>query len=173
MTRRRQAGFTLIEMMVVIVIIAILSAMVIGVNSRTYGASAQSVSDQIAQLANLGKMRAVSQRRWHRMELTNAAARLYQCSTTGMATCLSTNWQMVNGMSFTGGTTVWDMSTTVYGSGGAGISASNTGLDGIIDFSPDGSTTGGTIFVTDSAGAKQWRVVVYKATGAAYVRSGW
>jgi Tfp pilus assembly protein FimT len=163
----------LIELMMVLAIIAVLSGLLIGVNSRTYGASAQSVSDQIAQLANLGKMRAVSQRRWHRLEITPTVARLFQCSTTGMATCIATNWQMVNGMTFSGGTTVWDESTTVYGTATSGITAANTGLDAVIDFSPDGSTTGATIFVTDNAGAHRYRVVIYKATGAAYVRAGW
>ena len=170
---RSQRGFTLIELMVVVAIIAILSAMLIGVNSRTYGASAQSVSDQVAELANLGKMRAVSQRRWHRLELTNTVARLYQCSTTGMATCLAANWQMINGMTFTGGTQIWDESSTVYATASSSVTAINSGLDGVIDFSPDGSTTGGTIFVTDNVGAHRFRVIVYKATGAAYVRSGW
>jgi len=170
---RRQRGFTLIELMVVLAIIAILSGLLIGVNSRTYGASAQTVSDQIAQLANLGKMRAVSQRRWHRMEITNTVARLYQCATTGMTVCTAANWQMINGMTFTGGTQVWDESTTVFGTGSSSVAAISTGLDAVIDFSPDGSTTGGTIFVTDNANAHPYRVLIYKATGAAYVRSGW
>ena len=170
---RGQRGFTLLELMVVVVIIAILSALLIGVSSRTYGASAQAVSDQVSSMANLGKQRAVAQRRWHRLEVTNTALRLYQCSTTGMATCATTGWQMINGVTFTGGTQAWDEKPTVYGTATSGITALNSGLDGVIDFSPDGSTTGGTIFITDNAGAHRFRVIIYKATGAAYVRSGW
>jgi len=48
--------------------------------------------------------------------------------------------------------TVWDASSTVYASAGAAVSQ-HADVDFMIDFRPDGSSTGGTIFVTDSANA--------------------
>jgi hypothetical protein len=98
--------------------------------------------------------------------------KLWQSTTTGLTT--PTTWQLVQTTNYGGNTTVWDGNSTVYASSGsAGISAANTALDFNVDFSPDGSSTGATLFVTDSAGAHRWRVLVYKATGTSYDRENW
>jgi prepilin-type N-terminal cleavage/methylation domain-containing protein len=171
-TRSTQSGFTLIELMVVVVIIAIISALVIGVQSRTYGASAQSVADQAVNDANLARMRAVSTRRWHRLEVTSNQIKLWQSSVTGLTT--PTTWQLVQTTNFpTGGATIWDGSTTVYYNAGVASVSQNTAVDFLIDFSPDGSSTGGTLFVTDNKGVRKWRVILYKSTGTAYDRESW
>lgn len=170
--RQTQRGFTLIELMVVVAIIAIISALVIGVNSRTYGAGAQSVADQVTSDANLARMRAVSTRRWHRLEVTSNMLKLWQSSVTGLST--PTTWQLVQTTNFpTGGATVWDVSGTVYYNAGVASISQNTSVDYNIDFSPDGSSTGGTVFVTDNKGAHKWRVILYKSTGTAYDRESW
>jgi len=174
MTPRRssQRGFTLIEMMVVVVIIAILAALMIGVQSRTYGASAQSVADQLTSDANFARMRAVSTRRWHRLEITSNQVKLWQSSVTGLTA--PTMWQLVHTTNFpTGGATVWDVSGTVYYAAGVASVTQNTVVDYSINFSPDGSSEGGTMFVTDNKGAHRWRVILYKSTGTAYDREAW
>jgi prepilin-type N-terminal cleavage/methylation domain-containing protein len=176
----RQRGFTLIEMMVVLTIIAILSALVISVQPRTYGASAESVANQIVSFANIGKMRAVSTRHYQRLEITPTSATLWQWSELGMTvpagSCttspVSHCWQLVQTMSFGSKSTVWDTSTTVYATAGASVSQNGT-LDSYFDFKPDGSSTGGTIFVTDMNGAKRWRVLIYRVTGSSYTRETW
>ena len=40
-------------------------------------------------------------------------------------------------------------------------------------FKPDGSSTGGTIFITDMQHNKEYRVLVYRITGSAYARQSW
>jgi prepilin-type N-terminal cleavage/methylation domain-containing protein len=171
MKRASQHGFTLIELMVVVAIIAILSGFVISINKRTYGASANSVADQLVSNASLAKMRAVSTRRWHRLTVSSNSAQLWQATTTGLTTPVA--WGLIQATNFPGGTTVWSCSTTVYAAAGTASVSQGTGLPFNLDFSPDGSSTGATCFITDDRAAKKWRVIVYKATGGSYDRESW
>ncbi len=171
MKRNSQHGFTLIEMMVVVAIIAILSGLMISINKRTYGASASEVADQVVSDVTTAKMRAVSTRRWHRLIIRNSNAQLWQATTTGLAT--PSAWGLVRTTNFSGGTTVWSCSSTVYATSGTASVTQNTSLQFNLDFSPDGSSTGATCFVTDDQNKQKWRVIVYKATGGAYDRELW
>ena len=180
MRERRQGGFTLIELMVVVAVIAVISAMLMGVSGRSYGANPRNFSDQLTQTLGLAKLRAVSTRKWHRVEITPTTITLWQWSNTGMTipagTCTtppSVNcWEAVQVVTVPKGVTMWNASTTVYGSGGASPTQSST-LDFNFDFKPDGSSTGGTAFINDSANARPWRVLVYHATGSSYARETW
>ena len=181
--RRSQRGFTLIEMMVVVMIIAVLSALLVSVNSTTYGASSTNVADEVVMEMNLCKMRAVSSRHWHRCQITNttttsgttSSVTIYQWPTSGMTVPSGNLWQNVSGVDIGANVAFWDASTTVCVSSpctGA-PTAENTSLVFNMDFRPDGSSTGGTIYISDVQHNKLYRVVVYTATGSSYARNSW
>ncbi|HET9992733.1 MAG TPA: GspH/FimT family pseudopilin [Kofleriaceae bacterium] len=181
---------TLIELMIVVGIIAVFAALMVGVNSQTYGASATSTADQIAADFNLCKMRAVSTRRWHRCQIggpsatttdpnaINNALVIMQWQDIGMkdpALTPSGLWATVQVDQLGVGVAAWDANTTVCVTAPcAGAPATqNTALAFDMYFRPDGSSTGGTVYVTEPSRNKSYRVVVYRATGSSYARNTW
>lgn len=179
---KSQRGFTLVEMMVVVAIIAILAGLMIGVSSRTYGASAQNVADQINQTITFTRTRSISTRRYHYVEVQPNQIQVWQWGSYGMSTPVPSTcpacWQLVQQVKIPGGVLVWNAETTVHTTTGTTPSQDtslDTGQTGIsaFYFKPDGSSTGGTIFVTDTQQSKKYRVLIYPVTGSSYAREGW
>ncbi|MFT3696384.1 MAG: prepilin-type N-terminal cleavage/methylation domain-containing protein [Kofleriaceae bacterium] len=197
--RTRQRGVTLIELMIVVGIIAVFGALMFGMRTQTYGANPAGVSEQIAADFNLCKMRAASTRRWHRCivetgtfdtsesaSLVTSRVSMWQWQQTGMKVPATNNttscdpvtnpcWQLVQTDNIGRGTTVWDGSAAVCATAPCTGSptSQNSSLSFNIDFRPDGSSTGGTVYITEPGRNRNYRVVVYKATGASYARNSW
>ena len=167
---RASRGFTLIELVVVIAILSVLSGLVIGLRATPFGASAQTVSSRLSSVMGLAKMRAIATQRYIRVEVQAQTATIWQSTQTGMVT--PTAWQFYQQVTIPNGVSVWNGSTTVYATAGSSVTQ-NTALDVTFDFRPDSSSTGGTLFVSDTANAHPYRVLVYQATGSAYARALW
>lgn len=172
--------------MTVVAIILILASINFSINGQSYGGNPMTTSAELVNALNTCKMRAISSRRWHRCQVQSQSLTVYQWSSTGMTSpgsaptaCGSPAtppcYYQVQNYALNNPVTIWDGSTTICtASPCAGApSSANSSLVFNFDFRPDGSSTGGTIFITDVHQNNPYRVLVYKSTGSSYARSGW
>ena len=80
--------------------------------------------------------------------------------------------KLVSRTKLEGNAKIWNVDNTVKSSSGNTVTM-NASLNTTMTFKPDGSSSGGTIYVTDNAHAKEYRVLVYKATGSSYAKQTW
>jgi prepilin-type N-terminal cleavage/methylation domain-containing protein len=166
----RQRGFTLIELMVVIAIIAILGAVVAGASKRQIGANARNASESIASTLAFAKLRASATRRVQRVQLEPHRISVWSAPQTGLFAPISGTWDMIEAKTFPTSVTIANVVAGAVTTTGASITADGA-LAAIIDIRPDGQATASTAYITD--GKDAWRVLVYHITGGSTARQGW
>jgi prepilin-type N-terminal cleavage/methylation domain-containing protein len=181
--RRPEHGFTLVELMVAVAIVVIFMSIVFSLTLTNYGGNAQNVSDSIAAQFSLARMRAVSTKRAHAVELkqtsgTQGSVTVWQCNTLGMISptpplnlsCTG----MVNELDLPPNIMIWNAVTGANSTPTGGPAQAAYPFDMFVQVSADGtSPTGATVYVTDRQEKSKFRVLLYTITGASYDRPLW
>ena len=157
--------------MVVVAIVGILMTIaVFTIGSSDYGGT-HGFADSIAAECETARLRALSTRRWQRLEITSTGVELWQSDTEGLAD--PTGYELVRSIAAPRDIEVMAIDDRTHIVKGDSVPSVGTGLDGSINFAPDGIAEAATVFVGNTRDDTRARVAVYRATGSVYVFEGW
>jgi prepilin-type N-terminal cleavage/methylation domain-containing protein len=166
-------GFTLIEVAVVIMIIGILAGVaVVFVKPRSQAETARGYAHEIAALCDAARQRAVATRTRQRIAVEADQVVHTQAAGPGLKGDLDISPLPIGRTPVPSQVVISSMDATAHDASGSGPTP-GAGLPGLIDFEPDGSASEATVFVSDFRSEDRARVVIYPATGSAYVYYEW
>ena len=169
--KHRQGGFSLVELMTVMAIVGVLSTIaMVTMNPGKNANAVEGYADMIAARFDIGRQRAQATGRYQRMELTTAGLFHYQATTTGLAAPAA--WELIYTMYAPRDVAIHAYEAVPQLSAGQ-TPAAGLGLPANLDFSPDASSTGSTVYVGNTSDDQRSRVVVYGATAAVHAYDDW
>lgn len=179
--RSAQRGFTLIEMMTVLAIIAVLTALFAGMASPGAGTPRTS-SEEAVGVLQFARLRAESTRVIHSVKFdSNQTISVWEATVStsdptpvvGYATPVA--WGLVQNITLPANAKLFAAYPTTYAAGAVPGPTLNANLPFEIQFYPDGGTNkGATILIGDqNTNSTAFRIAVFRTTGGAIAREGW
>jgi hypothetical protein len=145
---------------------------VVFVKPRGVAETARGYAHEIAALCDAARQRAVATRTKQRIVVEADQVVHQQASGPGLVVDLNVDPQTIGRTPVPSQVVISSMDSTAHDSSGSDPTP-GTGLPGAIDFEPDGSASEATVFVSDFRSEDRARVVIYPATGSAYVYYEW
>ena len=168
--RPRQQGFTLIEMMVVVAIIGVVSAIAVQIPEED-DATVDGVAAQVSTELDQSRLRSIADHRWQRMIVSGKTVTFQVGNTIGMVP--PTTWTLDRAISVPSNVQLVAIGSTSAIDPLGGAPSAGTGFTSGITFAPDGSSVPRTIYFDNVRGTSPTRVVVFATTGTVLTRSGW
>lgn len=178
---RRERGFTLIELMTVLAIIAILT-MVLATMASPGAGTPRTSSEEAVGALQFARLRAESTRVIHAVKFdTNQTISVWEAtvSTTDLTPQLGYGtpggWGLVQNITLPSNAVLYAAYPTTYAAGGVPSPVQNANLPFEIRFFPDGgANTGATVLIGDmNTNSSAFRIAVFRTTGGAIAREGW
>jgi prepilin-type N-terminal cleavage/methylation domain-containing protein len=168
--RAQNRGFTLVELMIVVAIVAVVSTLAAPLfdeNDETVDGAAGQLT---AELDN-ARLRALADHHWQRLVVAGTTLSLQEGNSVGMVA--PTLWTQTYGTQLPSVVQVVAIGPTSAFNPTGSAPAAGTGLAAGVTFQPDGSSVARTIYLADTQGRGNERLVVFPTTGVVLTRQGW
>jgi Tfp pilus assembly protein FimT len=162
----------MVELMAVVIIVGLMAgAAVVFINPTKVAATARGYAHEVTGMCDAARQRAIATHTYQRITVAADEISHYQGATSGMA--VPDSWNLITTLEVPDQVTVASFDDATHVTDDTDVPEVGAGLPATIDFSPDGSASSATIFVTDSADDKRARVAIYRASGSVYTYQDW